>query len=95
MLTPDSVFTEISWMQPPYSPSNYNISYSCQLSCNSSLTDQGTTTVESTTTYTISSLPPDSSCSISVIAVYGGIGMSNAISSTTNTLSLGNNNSSE
>ena len=38
---------------------------------------------------TISSLAPGSSCTISVVAVYDGIGMSNTVSSTANTLTLG------
>ena len=85
MLTPGSTSIMVSWMQPPYSPSNYNVSYSCQLLCNSSSTTQGSVNVSSATTHTFSSLPPGSSCAISVVAVYDGIGMSNTVSSTTNT----------
>ena len=39
----------------------------------------GSVTVSSATTYTISSLAPGSSCNISVVAVYDSIGMSNTV----------------
>ena len=87
-VTPGSTSIMVSWMPPPYSPSNYTVSYSCQLLCNSSLTTQGSVTVV-TTTHTISSLPPGSSCTISVVVVYDGIGMSNTVSSTVNTTAQG------
>ena len=85
-VTPGSTSIMVSWMSPPYSPSNYTVSYSCQLLCNSSST-QGSVTV-TTTTHTISSLPSNNSCTISV-AVYDGIGMSNTVSSTVNTTAQG------
>ena len=73
MLTPGSTSIMVSWMQPPYSPSSYNVwhlhcgHYSCQLLCKSSSTTQGSVTVSSSaTTYTFSSLTPGSSCMISV-----------------------------
>ena len=88
MLTPGSTSIMVSWMQPPYSPSHYNVLYSCQLLCNSSSTTQGSVTVVATT-HTISSLAPGSSCTISVVAVYDGIGMSNTVTSFINTLTLG------
>ena len=80
----------VSWMPPPYSPNYYTVSYSCQLLCNSS---SSTTTEKSvtvtTTAHTFSSLPPGSSCTISVVAVYDGIGMSNTVSSTVNIAAQG------
>ena len=76
----------VSWMPPTYSPSNYTVLYSCQLLCNSSSTTDGSVTVVATN---ISSLPPGSSCTISVVAVYDGIGMSNTVSSTVNTTTQG------
>ena len=80
MLTPGSTSIMVSWMPPQYSPSHYNVSYSCQLLCNSSSTmTDGSVTVSSATTYTISSLAPGSSCNISVVAVYDSIGMSNTV----------------
>ena len=88
ILTPGSTSIMVSWMQPPYSPSRYTVSYSCQLLCNSSSSTQGSVNV-TTTTHTLSSLPPGSSCTISVVAVYDGIGMSNTVSSTTNTTTQG------
>ena len=76
----------VSWMPPPYSPDYYNVSYSCQLSCNSSSITQGSVTVlNGTTTHSFSSLPPGSNCTISVVAVYDGIGTSNTVFSTINT----------
>ena len=83
MLTPGSTSIMVSWMQPPYSSSNYTVSYSCQPT---STTISVTVVV---TTHTISSLPPGSSCTISVVAVYDGIGMSNTVSSTVNTTAQG------
>ena len=81
----------VSWMQPPYSPSNYTVSYSCQqLLCETTSTiNNGSFTVESGLIHTFSSLAPDSSCTINVVAVYDGIGMSNIVSSSTSTLTLG------
>ena len=80
----------VSWMPPPYSPDYYNVSYSCQLSCNSSSITQGSVTVlNGTTTHTFSSLSPGSNCTISVVAVYDGIGMNNTVSSTVNTSTQG------
>ena len=87
-VTSGSTSIMVSWMPPPYSPSHYNVSYSCQLLCNTSSATQGSVTV-TTTTHTISSLPPGSSCTISVVAVYDGIGMSNTVSSTVNTTTQG------
>ena len=51
--------------------------------------NNGSITVESGLNHTFSSLPPISNCTISVVAVYDGIGMSNTVSSSTNTLTLG------
>ena len=78
-------------MQPPYSPSNYTVSYSCQLLCETTSTiNNGSFTVESGLIHTFSSLAPSSSCTISVVAMYDGIGMSNTVlSSSTSTLTLG------
>ena len=78
----------VSWMQPLYSPSNYTVLYSCQLLCDTALTNRSNT-VESSTNHTFSSLAPGSSCTISVVAVYDGIGMSNAVSSIANTSTKG------
>ena len=90
MLTPDSTSIMVSWMQPPYSPSNYIVSYSCQLLCDTTSTmTNRSVTVESGLNHTFSSLDPGSSCTISVVAVYAGIGMSNTVSSIANSLSLG------
>ena len=90
MLTPGSTSIMVSWMQPPYSPSNYTVSYSCQLLCETTSTmNNGSVTVESGLNHTFSSLPPGSNCAISVVAVYDGIGMSNTVSSFTSTLTLG------
>ena len=90
MLTPGSTSIMVSWMQPPYSPSNYTVSCSCQLLCDTTSTMiNGSVTVESGLNHTLSSLPPGSSCTISVVAVYDGIGMSNTVSSSTSTLTLG------
>ena len=86
-VTPGSTSIMVSWMPPPYFPSNYTVSYSCQLLCNSSsTTTDGSVTVVATN---ISSLAPGSSCTISVVAVYDGIGMSNTVSSTVNTTTQG------
>ena len=89
-LTPGFTFIMVSWMQPPYSPSNYIVSYSCQLLCNTTSTMyNGSVTVKSGSIHSFSSLDPASSCTISVVAVYDGIGMSKTVSSFTSTLSLG------
>ena len=96
MLTPGFTSIMISWMQPRYSPSNYIVSYSCQLLCDTtSIMTNGSVTVESTLTNIFSSLAPGSCCTISVVAVYDGIGMSNTVSSFTSTLSLGINDNYE
>ena len=89
--TPTVAITSImvSWMPPPYSPNHYTVSYSCQLLCNSSTMTDGSVTVSSATTHTFSSLAPGSSCTISVVAVYDGIGLSNTVSSTVNTATQG------
>ena len=92
MLTPGStsIMVHVSWMQPLYSPSNYTVSYSCQLLCDTTSTmNNGSIAVESGLNHTFSSLPPGSSCTISVVAVYDDIGMSNTVSSSTSTLTLG------
>ena len=85
MLTLGSTSIMVSWMPPsPYSPNYYNVSYSCQ-----QIQTVMCITVETvkTTSQTVSnsSLAPGSSCTISVVAVYDGIGMSNTVSSTVNT----------
>ena len=90
MLTPGSTSIMVSWMQPPYSPSNYIVSYSCQLLCDTTSTmTNGSITVESGLTHIFSSLDPGSFCTISVVAVYDGIGTSNTVSSIASTLTLG------
>ena len=90
ILTPGSTSIMLSWMQPPYSPSIYIVSYSCQLLCDSTSTmNNGSITVESGLNHTFSSLPAGSSCTIIVVAVYDGIGMSNTVSYSTSTLTLG------
>ena len=90
MLTPGSTSIMVSWMQPPYSPSHNTVSYSCTLLCDISSTTQGSVNITSATTHTFSSLAPAGTCTISVVAVYDGIGMSNKLTSSTNTLTLGN-----
>ena len=91
ILLPGSTFILVSWGQPSYSPTLYTVSYSCALLCDSSSTTQGSVNITSAaTTHTVSSLPPGSLCSIDVVAVYDGIGMSNTLTSFPNTLTLGN-----
>ena len=51
--------------------------------------NNGSVTAESGLNHTFSSLPPGSNCTISVLAVYDGIGMSNTVSSSTGTLTIG------
>ena len=51
--------------------------------------NNGIMTFESGLNHTFSSLDPGSSCVISVVAVYDGIGMSNTVSSFTGTLTIG------
>ena len=90
MLIPVSTSIMVSWIQPPYSPSKYTASYSCQLLCDTTSTmNNGSITVESGLNHNFSSFAPSSSCTISVVAVYDGIGMSNTVSSSTSTLTLG------
>ena len=79
----------VSWVEPPYPPSNYTVLYYCQPLCNSSLTIQESSFTVFSATHTISSLAPGSSCTISVVAVYDGNGMSEMVSSNTNTTTQG------
>ena len=55
----------------------------------------GSVTVKSALTHIFSSLAPGSCCTISVVAVYDGIGMSNTVSSIASSLSLGINDNYE
>ena len=89
MLTPGSTSIMVSWMQPPYSPSHYTVSYTCRLLCDILSTTQGSVNITSATTHTFSSFAPGSACTISVVAVYDGIGMSNTLTLFTNTLTPG------
>ena len=90
MLTPGSTSIMVSWIQPPFSPSSYTLTYSCLLLCDTTSTmKHGFAIVGSGLIHSFSSLAPGSSCTISVVAVYDGIGMSNTVSSITNTSTLG------
>ena len=84
----------VTWTAPPHPPSRYTVSYSCTLLCDISSTTQESVNITSVATtiitHTFSPLAPGSGCTISVVAVYDGIGMSNTLSTSTNTLSLGN-----
>ena len=87
----DNNFVYISWKQPKYSPDYYNVSYFCQQILTTQCTFEGSINVTATNhTFSNSSLPSGSSCDISVVAVYDGIGMSNTVSSTVNTTIQGN-----
>ena len=78
----------VSWSPTQFTPNNYSISYSCQLICGSSVTNQ-TVTVDGTSTTHILSATPGSSCSVSVMAVFDTSIVSNTVTSSTNTTSAG------
>ena len=77
-----------SWSPTQFAPISYRISYSCQLICGSSVTNQ-TVTVDRTSTTHILSATSGSSCSVSVMAVFGTSILSNTVTSSTNTTSAG------
>ena len=78
----------VSWSPTQFTPDSYNISYSCQLLCGSSVINQ-TVTVDGTSTTHILSAAPGSSCSVSVTALFGTSIVSNTVTSSTNTTSAG------
>ena len=78
----------VSWSPTQFTPNNYRISYSCQLICGSSVTHQ-TVTVDGTSTTHILSAAPGSSCSVSVMAVFGTSIFSNTVTSSTITTTAG------
>ena len=88
-LTPNTSSTMVSWTPPQFAPDSYNISYSCQLLCDSELYLSSSDTVNGTaTTHTITSLNAGSNCTVSVTAVFGS-SSSNTVTSSTNTTSAG------
>ena len=90
-VTANNTIVVISWMPPPqYSPDYYNVSFSChQMLTLMCITAGSVAVTTSNHTFLNSSLPSGSSCTISVVAVYDGIGMSNTVSSTVNTTAQG------
>ena len=84
LLTSGSTFIMVSWMQPLYSLSNYTLSRTPVNYClaHLQLKDQLLSYQVLSVLHTFSSIGPGSSFTISVEA---GIGMSNTVSSTTNT----------
>ena len=78
----------VLWTQTQFTPNNYSISYSCQLICGSLVANQ-TVTVDGKSTTHILHAAPGSSCSVSVMAVFGTSVVSNTVTSSTNTTSAG------
>ena len=87
-LNPNTSSIILSWLPTQLTPNSYRISYSCQLICGSSVTNQ-TVTVDGMSTTHILSAAPGSSCSVSVMAVFGTSILSNTVTSSTNTTSAG------
>ena len=87
-LNPNTSSITVSWSPTQFTPDSYNISYSCQLLCGSSVIDQ-TATVNGSSTTHILPAAPSSSCSVSVVAVFGTSIVSNTVTSSTNTTSAG------
>ena len=87
-LNPKTNSIILSWSPTQFAPISYRISYSCQLLCGSSVTQQ-TVTVDGTSTTHILSAAPGSSCSVSVMAVFGTSIGSNTVTSSTNTTTAG------
>ena len=88
-LTPDVTSIMVSWNHPLFLPDNYNVSYSCQLLCDSQTPSVQTNTVTGTAIrHNISSLNAGSSCTVSVTAVFGS-NNGNTITSSTKTSTAG------
>ena len=90
-VTANNTTVVISWILPlQYSPDYYNVSFSCHQMLTLMCITAGSVTVTTTNhTFSNSSLPPGSSCNISVVAVYINAGMSNTVSSTVNIITQG------
>ena len=86
-LVPNASSIMVSWSPTNLIPLSYRISYSCQLMCGSSVTNQTVTVDGSVTTHTVSATP-GSSCVIGITAVFCS-NNSNTITSSTNTTSTG------
>ena len=78
----------VLWTRTQFTPNNYSISYSCQLICGSSVANQ-TVIVDGTSITHILSAAPGSSCSVSVMAVFGTSIVSNTVTSSTITTTAG------
>ena len=90
ILTPNTTSIMVSWTHPQFLPDNYNVSYSCQLLCDSLTQSVQTNTVTGTANnHTISSLDAGSSCTVNVTAVFVDGIRSNTITSSTNTSTTG------
>ena len=87
-LNPNSSSIILSWSPTQLTPNKYRISYSCQLICGSLVTHQAFT-VDGNSTSRILSATPGSSCSVSVLAVFGTSIFSNTVTSSINTTSAG------
>ena len=88
ILNPNTSSIIVSWSPTQFTPNSYRISYSCQLICGSSVTNQ-TVTVDGMSTTHILSATPGSSCSVSVMAEFGTSNFSNTVTSSTNATSAG------
>ena len=80
--------TMVSWSPTEFAPKSYTISYSCQLICGSSVTQQ-TITVNGSLTTKIITTDPGSSCVFYLTAEFGNSIVSNIVISSTNTTSAG------
>ena len=90
ILAPSSTSIIVSWTPTEFTPSSYRVDSSCQLICGSSPEQQTDIVSGSLTEHTISSsITPGSTCTVSVIAVFGSSIMSITIMSSNNTLSAG------
>ena len=78
----------VSWAPTQFSPDGYSVSQSCQLICGSALT-QLTDTVNGISTTHMLFAAPGSRCSVSIVAIFNPNYTSNAITSSTITLSAG------
>ena len=87
-LNPNTSSIVVSWSPTQFTPDSYNISYSCQFLCGSSVINQTVTVNGSSSTYKLSAAP-GSSCSVSVVAVFGTSIVSNTVTSSTNTTLAG------
>ena len=87
-LNPNTSSIIVSWPPTQFIPNSYRISYSCQLICGSSVTNQ-TVTADGESTTHIFFADPGSSCTVSVLAVFGTSIVSNKVTSSANTTSAG------